>query len=157
MATTTRKQPTLKNTYSTSPRVFEEIQKTLISHAARSVTFDYDDAGRVEALSFALDISGRLLSFRLPARYKNVERIFEKKRGKRLTDAEREQAYRTAWANVRDWLSAQMALIDTQMVEAAEIFLPYMVNQEGETYYEALKERQFRLDQPKIQRIEEVR
>lgn len=154
----TRKSPVktvaLKNTYSQSPHVFDDIQKTLRDHKARSVTLDYDD-GRVEAISFVLDVNGQYLHFRLPARYANVERIFQKQKNRRLTDQERDQAYRTAWANIRDWLSAQMALVDTEMAEVAEIFLPYMVNQEGMTYFEALKERQFLLSPPST-RIEEV-
>ena len=135
----TRKKTTtssLKNTYTQSPRIFEDIQKTLREHQARSVTLEYDGDKRIEAISFVLAIGTQSFSFKLPARYKNVESIFERKRGRRLNDAEKDQAYKTAWANIRDWLAAQMALIETEMVDVGEIFLPYLLNNQGETYYE---------------------
>jgi len=52
-----------------------------------------------------------------------------------------------------------MALVDTEMVEVAEIFLPYIIDQSGTTYFEALKERQFLLEapHPTQQSIEEVK
>ena len=54
--------------------------------------------------------------------------------------------YRTAWANIRDWVTAQMALIDTEMVRIEQVFLPYMVNKQGQTYFDVLKEKQFLLE-----------
>jgi hypothetical protein len=51
----------------------------------------------------------------MPARVERVEKILYP-RGN-MTPSQKEQAYRTAWANIRDWITAQMALIDTQMVK----------------------------------------
>lgn len=138
--------PSLKNTYSQSKRVFEDIQKILRDHAAKSVTLDYDATQRVSAISFSLEIGGQILHFRMPARYENVEKIFSRQKGRRLTDVERDQAYRTAWANLRDWIGAQFALIETDMVETVEVFLPYMLNQAGETYFQTLKQQHFLLE-----------
>jgi len=133
----------LKNYRSESTRSFEIIQQTLATHKAKQVVLDYADDGRVNALAFSLEIEGRLHAFRLPARVENVERILYGDR--ELTSAQKEQAYRTAWANLRDWITAQMALIDTGMVKPEEVFLPYMLNRQGQTYFEALQENHFLL------------
>lgn len=112
---------------------------------------NYDNEGRVSEISFWLESAqGTHLSYRMPARVGNVERIFEKSKGRTLTEVERQRAYQTAWANIRDWLSAQFALIDTKMVAEEEIFLPYLLDQgSGQTLYEVMARRQFLLDVPK--------
>jgi hypothetical protein len=133
----------LKNYRSESTRSFEIIQQTLAKHKAKQIVLDYSGDGRVNALAFSLEIEGRLHAFRLPARVENVERILYGDR--ELTSTQKEQAYRTAWANIRDWVTAQMALIDTGMVKPEEVFLPYMLNRQGQTYFEALQENHFLL------------
>lgn len=133
----------LKNYASDSKHSFDMIQKCLVAHKAKQLMFDYGDDGRIHTIAFSLQIEDRLYPFRLPARVENVERILYGSQP--LTEANKEQAYRTAWANIRDWLTAQMALIDTGMVKAEEIFLPYMVDKFGQTYFEAIAQNQFQL------------
>ena len=53
-----------------------------------------------------------------------------------------EQAYTTSWANIRDWILAQMALIDARMVKTEEVFFPYLLDQGGQTVYERFEQRQ---------------
>lgn len=137
---------TLKNSYSKSTRVFEDIQKQLRTHGAKQVMLEFTNE-QVSAISFGLEIQGRLHNFRLPARVENVEKLFLKqnKRTRTLTREQKEQAYRTAWANIRDWVSAQMALIETEMVRPEEVFMPYLITPAGSTLFDALQERQFNL------------
>lgn len=134
---------TLKNARSDSTRTFDVIQKCLATHGAQKVMFDYNQEGRVIGFAFMMDIHSRQIGFRLPARIENVERIMYGE--KDLTPAQKEQAYRTAWANIRDWITAQMALIDTEMVKAEEVFLPYMIAKNGQTLYESIEHRGFML------------
>jgi Fe-S cluster biosynthesis and repair protein YggX len=56
-----------------------------------------------------------------------------------------EQACRVAWRIIKDWLEAQMALIRTQQVEMAEIFLPYLIDKTGRTFFQAVKENNYLL------------
>ena len=46
------------------------------------------------------------------------------------------------WRIVRDWLEAQMAVIQTEMVSLDQIMLPYMRGAEGKTFYELYVEDQ---------------
>lgn len=133
----------LKNARSTSTHSFDAIQKTLASHKAKEIMFRYDGNGHITAIEFSLEINGTLYLFRLPARVQNVERILYGDRF--LSDAQKEQAYRTAWANIRDWIAAQCAMIDTEQVKPEEVFLPYMLNAQGQTLFEAMIDRQFLL------------
>ena len=139
----------LKNTYSEVPvdRIIQTIQKTLVNHKAKQLMFEYGDGGRIYSLTFSLEINKKLHAFKLPARTKNVEHILYGTRS--LIPTQKEQAYRTAWANIRDWISAQMALIETGMVKFEEVFLPYMVSHSGQTYFETLEQNQFQLESGK--------
>jgi hypothetical protein len=138
----------LKNMYSEIgvERIFEVIRNCLTSHNAKQIVFEYNETGRVKMIIFSLEIAGVLHGFKLPARVDHVERILYPNHASSLTQTQKEQAYRTAWANIRDWITAQMALIDTQMVKPEEVFLPYMVARDGRTYYEVLEQQQFLLN-----------
>jgi hypothetical protein len=126
------------------PKIFATIEKTLVSHNARHITHSYDNE-RITAIEFVLEINGREYPFRLPARVKAVEKIMYGTDTRFLSKTQKEQAYRVAWANIRDWVSAQCALIDTQMVRPEEIFLPYMLDQQGRTFYEVMQQNQYLL------------
>lgn len=131
----------IKNYTSNSANTFNKIQKILTSHKAKQMFFEYDDNGKVKSLGFALDINGRLVGFKLPARVQAVKQIFENE-GYRYKE---DQPYKTAWANIKDWLDAQMALIDTNQVKLEEVFLPYAVNKDGQTYFESISEQGYLL------------
>ena len=55
---------------------------------------------------------------------------------------DREQAERVAWRIVKDWVEAQMAILESEMVQMDEIFLPYMIGSTGKTLFEAYKSNQ---------------
>lgn len=124
------------------PNIFSEIEKQLITHGAKQVVRDYDGKGRVTAIAFVVEVKGKPVAIRLPARFDRVESIF-KEQGLRYQP---DQPYRTAWATIRDWVTAQMALIDWEMVKMQEVFLPYAINTNGKTYYEVIEDKQFLLE-----------
>lgn len=133
----------------------DKIQKILVAHNAKSINFEYKE-GKVSGLIFVLEINGTDFGFKLPSKTEKVEQIFLNEKKKRvryswdkentkLSEAEVEQAQRTAWANIRDWVDAQMALIETEQVKFEEVFLPYMIDRNGKSYFEHLQEKQFLL------------
>jgi len=146
----------LKNYTSNTPNTIQRIQKCLTEHSAKKIIFDYDDNGKIKELTFILNIGHIEYGFRLPARVEKVAQIFYNEKNKNikylewkkdLTEDQKEQAYRTAWANIRDWIEAQMALVDTEQVKIEEVFFPYMVNGKDEkTLFEILSNREFRLE-----------
>ena len=66
--------------------------------------------------------------------------------GEEIKKEMEEQAYRVAWRNILDWVEAQMALLEIEMAKIEEIFLPYMVNSTGETFFERIEQRGFLLE-----------
>jgi len=139
----------IKNYTSNSKQTFDIIQKTLASHGAKQVFFDYDSNGQVKALAFSLEIQGKLFAFKLPARVDKVEKLFQKKDRWgdliALSEDQKAQAYRTAWANIRDWITSQMALIETEQVKMEEVFLPYMYINKEQTLFEQMDNNQMLL------------
>lgn len=121
-----------------------EIQKILVSHGARKLMYDYDAKGHIVSLCFSIMAPDGERGIKLPA---NVPAIFEvlkqqKKAGKIKTNPDYAQAERVAWRIIKDWVEAQMAIIETQMVQFEEIFLPYMLNRQGQTFFEAYQHKQ---------------
>lgn len=103
---------------------------------------DYDDAGRITALSFMIDTPLGPRGIRLPANVDAVHKVLTKQKVK----CDREQAERVAWRIVKDWVEAQMAILESEMVQMEEIFLPYMVSASGQTLFEAYQNNQLQID-----------
>ena len=92
---------------------------------------DYENKKPV-AISFALDGPFGLRGFVLPAAVDGTLRAFQKSKVK----ADQNQAEMTAWRNIRDWVLAQMALVESCDVPLDEVFFPYLANKSGMTVYQ---------------------
>ena len=109
-----------------------EIMGALAKAGARKIMVDYDDQGLPCGLTFGLETAAGPMGFALPANVDGMMAVFAKQKVK----PDVQQARRTAWRNVRDWIMAQLAMIETGMVQTEEVFLPYMVNREGQTLFQ---------------------
>lgn len=118
------------------------IQGQLVKHGAKKIMQDYDDQGRIVSISFLIDTPAGVRGIRLPANVDAVQKVLARQKVK----CDREQAERVAWRIVKDWVEAQMAILESEMVQADEIFLPYMVNDKGQTFFAAYRENQLRLE-----------
>jgi len=134
----------LKNYTSGMPinRILSGIQKMLVEAGARQIMFEYNDNGLATGITFILETHGGKIPVKLPVRLEKIRKVFEKD-GIRCKDEM--QPYRTGWKNIHDWIYAQLALLQTEMVKLEEIFLPYMATKEGQTYYEMIENRGFML------------
>jgi hypothetical protein len=45
-------------------------------------------------------------------------------------------AYRVAWRNIHDWVMAQLAFYETEIVDMGQVFLPFVTDKHGTTLYE---------------------
>jgi hypothetical protein len=119
-----------------------EIQSLLVQAGASRILTEYDKSRKLTGLSFQLPVNGTDSPFSLPARIDPVFKILQKKRSPtyryRKEQEDREQSERVAWRQLLRWIQAQLALIDTGMVAAGEVFLPYVQTAPGETLYERL-------------------
>lgn len=131
--------------YTTTVNVYKtigEIQMQLVKHGAKKIMQDYDDAGHIAALSFLIDTPSGPRGIRLPANVSRVQAVLARQKVKSDLD----QAERVAWRIVKDWIEAQMAILESEMVQIDEIFLPYMVNNAGQTLFEAYRNNQLMLE-----------
>ena len=129
-------------------RTASEIEEILMNHRAKSIMKNYDN-GSVIGLSFLIDTGMQQIPVRLPVKVDECLKVLKKEKKenprKQIKDT-REQAERVAWRILKDWVEAQMALLDIEMVKFEEIFLPYIETNTGQTVYERLEEQQFLLE-----------
>ena len=110
----------IKN-YTTSVDVYKslgEIQAALASHGARKIMVDYDGAGKPTGVTFGMETPDGPRGFLFPANVEGVRAVFPQQKVKDTAG----QAERTAWRNVRDWVMAQMAIIEAGQVDIEEFF-----------------------------------
>ena len=119
-----------------------EIHGQLAAHGARKVMFDYDEDGKILAICFSINTPMGERGVRLPS---NVEAAYEvlQNQGVRCDKA---QAERVAWRIVKDWVDAQMAILETEMVKIDEVFLPYLIDRQGNTLYQLYCNNQLLLE-----------
>ncbi len=133
-----------------------EIQVILAAHGVKHILIDYAN-GEPISLSFIVDTPYGEMPFRLPAYIDRVNQLLQKelvsssyKRWDTAYQEEKrnkikEQASRVAWRIIKDWIRAQMAILETEMVTIDQIFLPYMQMQSGKILYEVMVDHHLQL------------
>lgn len=115
-------------------RTLAQITDVLVKAKAQAIMSEYEN-GRVSYVSFRMETEQGLLSYRLPC---NVDGVFAViKRDNKIPAAQRtiEKAERIAWRIVKDWLEAQMAMVEAKLAVLPQVMLPYMQTNNGETLY----------------------
>lgn len=118
-----------------------ETQAALASHGARKIMVDYDEAGQPVGVAFGIETHMGARGFLLPANIPGVRAVFARQK---VRDSPG-QAERTAWRNVRDWIMAQMAMIEAGQAAMDEVFFPYLTDKQGRTAYEIYQSGQLAL------------
>lgn len=124
-------------------KTIAEIEELLSDAGVTRIQKEYDD-GEVSGLYFEMNIQGQLVPFKMPARIEPVFHYLQKQRSPKTRSRDEyvardeEQAVRVAWRQILRWLEAQLALIETGMVETHEVFMPYVQLPTGETVFERM-------------------
>lgn len=135
----------IKNYTSRVPvgKSISHIEEKLVSHGAQSIVKQYEN-GQITGLSFFLNVGNRLLPFRLPIKPEEVLKFF-KENNIRHPKLE-EQAMRTAWKILSDWIDIQMTFVDLKQAVMPQIFMPYMWDEKlGKTFYQIAVDKGFNL------------
>jgi hypothetical protein len=131
--------PLLNYTTTIAPmKTVGEIQSLLTRAGAKRIMVENNDNREPVALAF--ELAG--YSYRLPCRHEAVYLLLWKDRDVPRRFSTREQGLRVAWRNLKDWVEAQVAIMECEMVKGDEVFLPYLVMSTGETMYEHYNARQ---------------
>jgi hypothetical protein len=113
--------------YTTTIAAFKtasEIEHILMKHKAKSVMKEFD-GDSITGLSFLIDTGHSQVPIKLPVKVDACLAVLKKEKrdgGKNIKDT-KEQAERVAWRILKDWVEAQMALLDIEMVQMEEIFI----------------------------------
>jgi hypothetical protein len=138
----------LKNYTSSVPvnRTIARIEEVLAGAGATGISKDYAN-GKLITITFRVRLpDSREFSIRLPANTEAVcnTMMREVRRPRRGTkDRIADQAERTAWKLVQDWVEVQVSLIKMHQVEFLQVFLPYVWDGER-TFFTALKDGGFK-------------
>ena len=135
-------------------RTVAEIQDILVKHGAREILSNYSGDGVIESLSFIVQTPYGNMGIRLPVNPDAVLRVLGRQRVPRHLQT-REQAVKIAWRIIKDWVRAQMAILETEMVKKEQIFLPYMITPENRTLYETMVDKRFFLKPGEVKRDED--
>lgn len=147
---------TIKNYTSAIPATtsMSRIEEMLVEAGARDFIKSYNNNKECDAIIFVMAVPGvsQPMHFKLPAKvdacYEALWKMYLKT-VKKPSDAMkltiRQQASRTAWKIIHDWVDLQISLIQLEQAEAMEIFLPYVYNPKSkETFYEHAKNKGFK-------------
>ena len=123
-------------------RSISEISGLLVKHGASSITVDYEKETPI-GMFFIFETPSGKLPFQVPARIYNVQQVMERDQLQGRNKAG--QPARVAWRILRDWIRAQIAIVETQMVQFEEVFLPYLMIDSKNTLFVQMKDKGYLL------------
>lgn len=156
----------LKNYTSDVPasQTIFKIQSILIKARVTNIAMDYGPDGEVIAVTFGVQVVAEKppMLIRMPANvdacqralwtaYVDGDKTYTAASGdeyigwgnkKKKRSDFREQAKRTAWKIVQDWLEVQLSMIALEQAEFAQVFLPYFWDGK-QSFYSRLKQDNF--------------
>jgi hypothetical protein len=123
-----------------------EIQGMLAKAGAQAVLMEYGPEGLISCISFRIEYNGAMVSFRLPAQLDPIYVILQRDHRVERKYKTQEQAARVAWRIIKDWIAAQLAIVEAEQCEMVEVFLPFAQNERtGETLFSTLSKTRFAL------------
>lgn len=128
-------------------RTATEIDYILASNGATAIQKDIVN-GQVTALRFTVQTSLGMIPIQLPVNIDAVQKILKdmhQRKARGNIDYSHEQAARVAWRCLKSWVEAQMALIQIGMATMDQVFLPYVLNAEGQMFYDVVRNNEYLL------------
>lgn len=121
-----------------------EIGALLASAGAAEISTRWAD-GRPAGMSFTLTGPHGPRLYVLPIEPDGIAEIIRRDKSPNLRPMHRtpEHAERVAWRVARDWIDAQLAIIEARMVTIEQVMLPYLVaRDDGATLWQVYRERE---------------
>lgn len=140
--------PLLNYTTEIEPsKTLGEITSLLVAAKAQAIMTEFDASGNPTAIAFKVTGKFGPMGFKLPCNYLAASKVLNAQVNARKIPRkyynDNVQARRVAWRILRQWLEAQLALVELEMVPMEQIFLSYMQTNDGRTVYERLEESRF--------------
>lgn len=141
----------LKNYTSEVPagRSIERIKNVLRNLKVKNINEEYDQDGKLTGIKFLLDVNNQAVAFELPAKIDAIADIMYRQIKRPNPSSKQrcqDQAERTAWKTVQDWIEVQATMIQLEQAELLQVFLPYaLVSGTTKTVYSHIKEGNLKL------------
>ena len=121
-----------------------EIESILAKHGALKIQKEYYGDGSVKGIAFIVQVNEQQIPFALPIDLNAWITLLNKavnegKLPKRFHN-DSAQGARIGWRVIKDWVDAQLALVETQTVKIEQVFMPYAMNNNGKTLYQQISE-----------------
>jgi len=120
-------------------KTLSEIQSILTKAGATKIMTDNENM-RPVSVSFCINWSGQLVAFLMPCNFKGVLAAMKRNTKVPRNKCTEEQALRVGWRILKDWIEAQLAIVDADMVTIVEVFMPYAITKNGQTMYRNLQD-----------------
>lgn len=124
-----------------------EIQQALAKRGAQKIIVDNFNELPV-GISFSILWHDKPICFAVPCNFKGVLRAMENSKRIAKSQCNEEQALRVGWRIVKDWIEAQLAIVEAEVATMAEVFLPYAVTKDGVTLYKFVESNKSMLALP---------
>lgn len=119
-----------------------EIHKKLVKAGASAVMNEYEN-GVIHRLTFKVTTRHGEHAFQLPANVEGVFNAMKRDHDMASKFKTRERASAVAWRIMKDWIEAQLAIIEADMATLPQVFLPYMQTGPNETVYDRFEKNGF--------------
>lgn len=125
-------------------RTVAEVVTMLREHGARRIMVEYEE--KMESgIAFSIETEFGDRTFRLPCKVEAMRKRLQYYRSRSIIRSDRfttmEHAAAVAWRVIKDWLEAQLSLIEVGMADITEVMLPYMaIDSNGGTVYTLMRE-----------------
>lgn len=129
--------------YTTSVPVeksMSEIIRVLTRRGVTRISTVFNDDGTPSGIAFTMNTDYGFREFELPVKVAGVLRAMKEDPKVARSQCNEQQASRVAWRISKDWLEAQVALIDAGLALLDEVLMPYMVANNGMTAYSLMRE-----------------
>ena len=140
-------------------KTITEIERMLAKYGATKIMKEYDEFGNPCRLIFAVMTEYGEMPVKLPINTDKVLNVFkiqvsDGKLPRKYWDGQWavEQAHRVGWRIIKDWLDAQLTILQIEMVKIQELFLPYAYDARTEqTLFQKMEESGFAgyIEEPK--------
>jgi len=120
-----------------------EIENVLIKHSVTAIMKTIDN-GEVSGVQFIYNENGQSIPIKIPFRWQAIQKLAQQgKTGSNKTSDE-DQAKRVAARIELRWIQSMLAKVEVGMADMVEIFMPYIMVNEGQSFYEKLSSENFK-------------
>ena len=124
------------------------IETLLVEAGAKTISKFYNDDNSIAGFLFQLKVKDELITFKLPSNPKAVEKVLISqliKPRKETIKRVKEQADKTSWRLLHDWVHIQLSMVQMEQAEAAQVFLSYAYDgKTDKTLFQLVKENNFK-------------